>query len=183
MKPIFVLIFALLLPTPVLCQDSRIAEALDPVEDALSIVVFDNWSGFSWSAPINHSYYFYRDGDSFCGFATVSTGTGSNQRGEIVKGLKLSVESMNSLFEELKKEEFLKQKYEPNDPVTDTYPDITITLDFGDKFFSLRSRSQGEHAIPWEVTRGRASLVTDSKVPMKILLKFRALLPKEIPSQ
>lgn len=139
------------------------AQRLPSLQGTRAITIVDEWDGFSAIAPIRATYTLRRAADgSFGGTAQVSVGNGLVRR-DTSFAVQLSRAAVDSLFAVLSSVPLREGAYRPTFTHTDDEPSITVELAARGSTVRFHTRSQGAAAVPWQVSTGRRTYVSDSE--------------------
>lgn len=133
-----------------------------PLRDARALVVVDAWHGLSAISPTRAAYSLRRSEDgSFSGRVEITVGAGLIRR-DTSFAARLPRAAADSLLQVLSDVPLREGGYRPTLIHTDDYPTITVDVTVGDSIIRFHTTSQGPAHVPWRVSAGGRSYVSDS---------------------
>lgn len=129
---------------------------------ARALVVVDHWYGLSPVSPRQAIYRLERSADgSFAGTVQMAVGAGPIRR-DTSFAVRLSSAAADSLLRVLSNAPLRQGPYRPTMTHTDDYPSITAALTVSDSVVRFHTTSQGAVHVPWQVSAGGTTYVSDS---------------------
>lgn len=134
-----------------------------PLRATRALVVVDAWEGYSAVSPTRATYSLSRSADgSFTGTVQISVGAGLIHR-DTSFAVHLPRSAVDSLLQVLSDVPLREGRYRPTFTHTDDYPSITVDLTAGDSVVRFHTTSQGAAHVPWRVSAGGRTYVSESE--------------------
>ncbi len=160
--------------TPVVSNPTPSGETSWPpkLTEATTILLQDDWSGLSPTAPLEAHYTLNQDSQGFSGTGEFSAGGFSGNPVTATEAITLPQDVAEKFLQTLADPSLpMKEgEYEPLIDHTDDYPSLGILLELpGGEQVIFRSASQGERHIPWSLEYQGKSYIVNSGIPSEAM--------------
>jgi len=159
-------------PPPPQTARAPFETVLAALPTATVIRLTNGWFGLSPANPVAHRFELVRAGTTF----NVHSVCRAAERELALPDQTVSFESVAPILDRLVGVPVGPGPYEPRIDHTDDYPQLVLELETPAGSVSLRSRSQGELADPWEVASGDSTGVVASPIPGRAFRDLLALV-------
>ncbi len=143
-----------------------------------SILITNEWVGYSKIGRRQAHYTLKRNGTAFHGEARFSVGWNDEKSTTTI--IKIPLKAVQEFLKILSETPLEEGSYKPRIEVTDSYPKIKIELETKEERFVFWTESQGADHIPWGVRFAGKEYVANSGVPASALNVLAPYLKEDV---
>jgi hypothetical protein len=134
-------------PMPYKPGPTAIRPPIFDVSKVRGVTVYERWTVYSPITPIEATYALTRSGGALSGTALFTTGGHSPMTQ--TASIHLGASATNTFLRRLASTPVETGRYTPSIVVPDSYPSIVMTVTLPSEVVVFRSKSQGQHYVPW----------------------------------